>query len=104
LVVARLLREPPETLQTLMNGFYQDFELDVARHGSWSDAVVKMPKEWLSEVERLEAAPVIALLAREASGSELKGLLKRSGASWFFDAKSAKQVFEIWARALEEEK
>lgn len=96
-----VLRDPPAALLKLMAGFHQDFEADAVRVGSFEAAVEQMPLDWLNNKEQQAMQPLLSRLVAEESPADLKGLLGRSDAAYFFTAAQAETIFKVWAEALE---
>ncbi|WBQ09207.1 hypothetical protein L2D01_09895 [Hyphomonadaceae bacterium ML37] len=95
-----ILRDPPAALRTLMAGFHQDFMYDVEHAASFEAAIARMPAEWLDAEDQERLRPVLRTLLDRASPSDLKGVLRRSDAGYFFKAAAARRIFELWAEAL----
>lgn len=97
----KVLREPPAALRKLMAGFHQDFLLEAEQAGGVEAAIAGMPAGLLGADDRESLRPVLRTLLDEASPSDLKGLLHRSGADYVFKAAGARRVFELWADVLD---
>ncbi|AZU04467.1 hypothetical protein X907_1944 [Glycocaulis alkaliphilus] len=96
----KVLREPPPALRKLMAGFHQDFLLEAEQAGGVEAAIAGMPAGLLGADERESLKPLLRKLLNEASPSDLKGLIHRSGADHVFKAAGARRLFELWADAL----